>query len=98
MLECFRMSDATLELKQALSALCAILENSLSGMQPGSISPELFRLAKHDNPDAVKVRLILGFRYLCTGIILWEGVACERLYQRLVRISLLVTNNSFDYE
>ena len=46
------MSNATAELRSALSALCTIVECSLTRLPSGTISPELFRQAKNDDKNA----------------------------------------------
>jgi len=53
------MSDATNELKSALTSLCSIIECSIPDIEAGSISPELFRLAKQDDPNATKSFIFL---------------------------------------
>ena len=49
--------SATQDLRSCLLSLCEIIENILPNLQKGLISPELFRLAKQDDPEAVKVYL-----------------------------------------
>ena len=44
--------SATSELRVALSSLCSILEAALVELAPGTMSPELFRQAKNDEPNA----------------------------------------------
>ena len=47
------MSSATAELRSALSALCTIIECSLTPRLPvGTLSPELFRQAKNEDKNA----------------------------------------------
>ena len=52
----FRMS-ATQDLRSCLLSLCEIIENILPNLQKGIISPELFRLAKQDDQEAIKVKI-----------------------------------------
>ena len=52
--KCSRMS-ATQDLRSCLLSLCEIIENILPNLQKGIISPELFRLAKQDDSEAIKV-------------------------------------------
>ena len=49
------MSSATADLRQALSALCTILEATLTTLEQGAVSPEIFRLAKNDEKSAVPI-------------------------------------------
>ena len=65
----FRMS-ATQDLRSCLLSLCEIIENILPNLQKGMISPELFRLAKQDDIEAIKVKISVvhgghaNYRYL----------------------------------
>ena len=54
----FRMS-ATQDLRSCLLSLCEIIENILPNLQKGIISPELFRLAKQDDQEAIKVKIFV---------------------------------------
>ena len=47
--------SATQDLRSCLLSLCEIIENILPNLQKGIISPELFRLAKQDDSEAIKV-------------------------------------------
>ena len=49
--------SATQDLRSCLLSLCEIIENILPNLQKGMISPELFRLAKQDDLEAVKVKI-----------------------------------------
>lgn len=62
------MSNATEELKLSLSALCIIIENAIGDIEPGSISPELFRLAKQNNPNAVEPILTLCLKVITKSV------------------------------
>ena len=52
--------SATQDLRSCLLSLCEIIENILPNLQKGIISPELFRLAKQDDLEAVKVKILPG--------------------------------------
>ena len=53
------MSSATTDLKAALSALSSILEATLPTLEAGSISPEIFRLAKNEDKTATPILIAL---------------------------------------
>jgi len=56
--------SATQDLRSCLLSLCEIIENILPNLQKGTISPELFRLAKQDDPEAVKPMTMLCYHLI----------------------------------
>ena len=61
--------SATQDLRSCLLSLCEIIENILPNLQKGIISPELFRLAKQDDLEAVKVKILL---FVMISIVNWH--------------------------
>jgi len=56
--------SATQDLRSCLLSLCEIIENILPNLQKGIISPELFRLAKQDDLEAVKPMTMLCYHLI----------------------------------
>ena len=79
--------SATQDLRSCLLSLCEIIENILPNLQKGIISPELFRLAKQDDLEAVKVKIFIYYRYgirptipllaLFTGSVIFVTICAE---------------------